>query len=198
MPFVRECEWNSLIHHTYRRFLLLRASVFISFLPSFVLLVALAIGRSVFLLRGFAVRFFLLLSSSGESHEIQRIKNHEYTYHGLVSRKASQSLADDLIRGFEFHLNNVQIKRHYTRTKRRPEIYDEIKKKGKREIWRQDTRLSDKRETDVSCRASPASRRIPQLWCDRHRASLASPEWWRGLNHARWPFDIFTTGDEVW
>jgi len=61
VPSVHGRVWNSSIHHISTVFALPRASALVSFFAFFVLLIALlAIGRSVFLLRKFAVHFFLV------------------------------------------------------------------------------------------------------------------------------------------
>lgn len=122
----------------YRRFLLLRASAFISFLPSFVLLVALlAIGRSVGLFASRLRRPLLppaLLILGENPREIRRIKNHECISRTDFLKSEPINGADDLTR-FEFHLkqrtDRTILTRYHTRTTRRPKIYDEIKKKEK-------------------------------------------------------------------
>lgn len=200
--FVREREWNSSIHHISTVFA--PPGFRFHFIPPFLRFARCSPrDRSIgfFLFRSFVVHFFFLFfSSSGESREIRRIKNHECISQTGFPKSEPINGADDLTR-FEFHLNNVQIKPHHTLPHSNDEATEDIrwdKKKRKREIEAGRKVVGQTRDRRVLSCESCVARRIPQLWCDRHRAPPATPDQRRGINHARWPFDIFTTGDELW
>jgi len=180
---------------TYQRFLLFRELPLSSHssLPSFCSsLSSRSVGRSFCFASSPSTSF----SSSGESCEMRRIKNH-----GLISQTRLFPEKRTNQRRGRLDLNRAPFKHEQVephdahKWRGECEAHIKINARLKKKKNRYKTRLSDKRDRRVlSCESYVARKTHEGLSFDVTAIGPSRLPRWR-INHAGWSFDIFTTGD---